>query len=88
MFSNARKFQLLLQNNFLDTLELFKCGFFVRYLLLNIGIFNTFSLVARRCSGIADNTISLQKDPSQTICRAVSGRSLGFVVYKALLFPL
>lgn len=61
-------------------------GFF--FFLLCIWIFSPFPLVARRCSDIADHTSSLQKDPSQTTCRAVSGRSLGFVVYKALLFPL
>lgn len=61
---------------------------FVCFLLLYVWIFSPLPCVARRCSDIANHTNSLQKDPSRRTCKAVSGSSLGFFVYKAPLFPL
>lgn len=48
------------------------------FLLLYVWIFSPLSYVARRCSGIADHTSSLQKYSSHRTCKAVSGRSSGF----------
>lgn len=51
------------------------------FLLLYVWIFSPLSCVARRCSGIADHTSSLQKYSSHRTCKAVSGRSSGFFLF-------